>query len=163
MTAKTAQPSSEKALKLVEKMMTLVNIRGKTFLSRLQVTDDLVKYHRLRASMPAKLWKWTEVASWTWTGDKEHINALEVRTVLTALRWRLERYKRVHFKAATNHAQDLCASACYAFPRGVDLCSHQRKSSGCAKSAPAEEKMGSMPKRHLEAKLKQNALRSVKV
>ena len=89
--------SCNKALRLVKKMLTLVSIKGEDI--NLQTSsEDLVRYHRLRASIPAKLWRWKTVASWQWTGDKEHINALEMRAILTSLRWRLERHKRVHVK-----------------------------------------------------------------
>jgi hypothetical protein len=87
----------EKALKLVHKLLTLVSVKGEDIALQ-AASDDLVKYHRLRASVPAKLWRWYTAASWKWTGEKEHINALEMRAVLTALRWRLERHKKVHVK-----------------------------------------------------------------
>ena len=35
---------------------------------------------------------------WKWTGQREHINALELRAVLTSLRWRLERQKQTNVK-----------------------------------------------------------------
>jgi hypothetical protein len=87
----------EKALKLVHKLLTLVSVKGEDIALQ-AASDDLVKYHRLRASVPAKLWRWYTAASWKWTGEKEHINVLEMRAVLTALRWRLERHKKVHVK-----------------------------------------------------------------
>ena len=89
--------SSGKALQLVRKMLTLVSIKGED-ISLQSSSEDLVRYHRLRSSIPAKLWKWKTVASWKWSGAKEHINSLEMRAVLTSLRWRLERHKRVHEK-----------------------------------------------------------------
>lgn len=39
----------------------------------------------------------------------------------------------------------------YSFIRGVGLCPHKTEPSGCAKQAPAEKEVVSMPKRHLEA------------
>ena len=87
----------EKALKLVHKLLTLVSVKGEDIALQ-AASDDLVKYHRLRASVPAKLWRWYTAASWKWTGEKEHINVLEMRAVLTALRWRLECHKKVHVK-----------------------------------------------------------------
>lgn len=85
-------------MELVKKLLTLVSIKGEDILIQ-SATEDLTRYHRLRASIPAKLWRWKAVASWRWTGSAEHINALETRAVLTALRWRLERHKisRVKF------------------------------------------------------------------
>ena len=47
--------------------------------------------HRLRASIPAKLWKWRSIAGWAWKSQEAHINELELRAVLTTLSWRLER------------------------------------------------------------------------
>ena len=79
-------------LELVKKLLTLVSIKGEDILIQ-AASEDLTRYHRLRASIPAKLWRWKAVASWRWTGSAEHINALEIRAVLTALRWRLERHK----------------------------------------------------------------------
>lgn len=49
-------------------------------------TEHLVRYHRLRTSIPSKLWKWKEIAGWAWK-SKEHINQLEMRSVLTTLRY----------------------------------------------------------------------------
>ena len=89
--------SNGQALQLVRKMLTLVSVKGED-ISLQTSSEDLVRYHRLRASVPAKLWKWKTVASWKWTGCREHINSLETRAVLTSLRWRLERHKRTHLK-----------------------------------------------------------------
>ena len=61
-------------------------------------SDEPVKYQRLRASIPARLWKWKTVASWRWLGKREHINVLELRAVLTSLRWRIERQRRLRTK-----------------------------------------------------------------
>ena len=97
MVGKVGTPGTGKALDLVYKLMTLVGMKGED-ISLQASSEDLVRYHRLRASIPAKLWKWKTVASWHWTGDKEHINCLELRAVLTALRWRLERHKKVHVR-----------------------------------------------------------------
>ena len=91
----SAEPA--RALMLVEKLMTLVSVKGEDLMLQ-SASEDLAKYHRLRSSVPARLWKWSTVASWKWTGDKEHINSLELRAVLTSLRWRLERHKKVQIK-----------------------------------------------------------------
>lgn len=60
-------------------------------------SEDQVRYQRLRASMPAKLWKWKTVSGWVW-GNPEHINVLELRAALTAVRWRIEKKKIIHSK-----------------------------------------------------------------
>ena len=84
-------------LALVRKLLTLVSMKGEDLLLQ-TASEDLTKFQRLRASIPAKLWRWKTVASWRWTGSGEHINSLELRAVLTSLRWRLERHKAVHCK-----------------------------------------------------------------
>ena len=97
MNSTRGQSSREQALALVRKLLTMVSVKGED-ISLQTSSDDLVKYHRLRASIPARLWRWKTVAGWKWTGQQEHINSLEMRAVLTALRWRLERHKKVHAK-----------------------------------------------------------------
>ena len=52
-------------------------------------TSDPLRYHRLRASIPANLWKWRTICGWSWSGQREHINSLELRAVYTTLRWRI--------------------------------------------------------------------------
>ena len=61
-------------------------------------SEDSIKYHRLRASVPAKLWRWRTVVGWKWKGNREHINVLELRAAFTALRWRIERKQLLHTK-----------------------------------------------------------------
>ena len=84
-------------LALAKKFLTLVSTKGEDVLLQ-SSSEDLVKYHRLRASIPSNLWNWQTVASWRWTGPPEHINSLELRAVLTSLRWKLERHKQTHLK-----------------------------------------------------------------
>ena len=60
--------------------------------------EELVRYHRLRASLPPRLWRWGVASSWRWNGEREHINVLEMRAVLNSLKWRLERQSRVKIK-----------------------------------------------------------------
>ena len=74
---------------LVTRLLGQVSVKGEDIL--LQLGSDLpARYHRLRASIPSKLWRWKDIAGWRWTGDVEHINALELRAVKTALVWRLK-------------------------------------------------------------------------
>ena len=88
---------SQLALQLHRKLTGLVSIKGEDIL--LSSSSDIqVKHHRLRSSVPAKLWRWKAVCGWKWTGEKEHINSLELRAVLTTLRWRIEKLKQVHVK-----------------------------------------------------------------
>lgn len=83
--------------KLIKKLTCLVSLKGEDLLLQSQ-TEDVVRYHRLRASVPARLWKWRVAASWQWSADREHINVLEMRAVLNALRWRLERKGQTQIK-----------------------------------------------------------------
>ena len=79
---------------LVRKLGNLVSIKGEDILLATP-TSQLTKYHRLRASIPGKLWRWKIITGWSWTGSKEHINSLELRGVLTSLKWRLERQRHM--------------------------------------------------------------------
>jgi hypothetical protein len=76
--------------KLVTKLLTLVGVKGEDLMLQAS-SEDQVKYHRLRASVPAKLWKWRTITGWKWRDQNEHINVLEMRAVFTALRWRIEK------------------------------------------------------------------------
>ena len=78
---------------LVRKLCGSVSLKGEDIL--LQAGTDIpVHYHRLRSSIPAKLWRWKDVAGWKWCGNPEHINALELRSVLTTIKWRVEQMKQ---------------------------------------------------------------------
>ena len=92
-----SKTTTERAKSLVEKLLTMVSQKGEDLMIQAS-SEELSRYQRLRMSIPARLWKWGTVASWKWTGDREHINSLELRAVLTALRWRLERHKKVQVK-----------------------------------------------------------------
>ena len=48
---------------LVRKLMTLVSMKGEDLLLQAS-SEDVVHYHRLRASIPANLWKWATAAGW---------------------------------------------------------------------------------------------------
>ena len=74
---------------LAFKLCNLVSMKGEDILLSTP-SSQLVKYHRLRASVPAKLWKWTVVAGWKWRRGKEHINSLELRAILNAVKWRIQ-------------------------------------------------------------------------
>ena len=88
-------PSNE--VRLVRKLCTLVSIKGDDLLLQ-STSEDQVRYQRLRASLPAKLWKWRTICGWKWSQQTEHINVLELRAVLTALKWRIERKGVLHSK-----------------------------------------------------------------
>ena len=77
---------------LVKKMLGIISMKGEDLL--LQSTSELlVKHHRLRASIPARLWKWRTVAGWRWSSHSDHINILELRAVLTTIQWWVKRKK----------------------------------------------------------------------
>ena len=74
---------------LVQKLANMVSVKGEDIMLSAP-SSQLCKYQRLRSSVPSKLWKWRVVTGWRWTGSKEHINSLELRAVLTTMKWRLE-------------------------------------------------------------------------
>ena len=78
---------------LVRKLAGLTSLKGEDLLLQSH-TDVPTRYHRLRASVPAKLWRWSTVAGWKWEGSSEHINVLELRSVLTTIKWRVEQLKQ---------------------------------------------------------------------
>ena len=70
---------------LSRRLAGLVSVKGEDLMLQAP-TEHLVRYHRLRTSIPSKLWKWKEIAGWAWK-SKEHINQLEMRSVLTTLQY----------------------------------------------------------------------------
>ena len=78
-------PSADGTL-LVKKLAGLVSIKGEDLLLQAS-TEQQVKYQRLRASLPSRLWKWKTIAGWAWKGSPEHINVLELRAIYTSIRW----------------------------------------------------------------------------
>ena len=76
--------------RLVSKLLTMVSFKGEDLLLQ-SSSEDQVKYHRLRASIPSGLWAWKTITGWKWRDSNEHINVLEMRAVLTAMRWRIEK------------------------------------------------------------------------
>ena len=74
---------------LADKLCNLLSIKGEDILLTTPVSQQ-VKYHRLRSTVPGKLWKWKVISGWKWHSSSEHINSLELRAVFTSLRWRIE-------------------------------------------------------------------------
>ncbi len=72
------------------KLSNLVSVKGEDIMLTAS-TQEQVKFHRLRASVPGRLWKWKIVTGWKWKGSSEHINVLEMRAILTTIRWRVEK------------------------------------------------------------------------
>ena len=71
---------------LVRKLAGLVSMKGEDLLLQAS-SEPQVKYQRLRASLPSRLWRWKTIAGWAWSGSPEHINVLELRAVFTTVRW----------------------------------------------------------------------------
>lgn len=97
------EPSSTDPYLLAFKLSNLVSMKG----DDLMVSGDTsqqTRHHRLRASVPSKLWQWRIVAGWTWRLGREHINSLELRAILTSLRWRVEH--RGHCNTRLLHLTD---------------------------------------------------------
>eukprot|EP00438_Fugacium_kawagutii_P008896 Skav215704 [mRNA] locus=scaffold2573:57842:63963:+ [translate_table: standard] len=97
MTAKRHKVVAGQERQLVKKFLSTISMKGEDILLQAS-TEDQTRYHRLRSRIPAHLWRWHTAASWQWSSKGEHINALELRAVLTSLRWRLERHKKLHTK-----------------------------------------------------------------
>ena len=96
---KKSSPVGEQ--RLVKKLLNLVSLKGEDIMLQAP-SEDTLRYHRLRASLPAKLWKWRR--GWRWSGSPEHINVLELRAVLTIIRWRI--LKRRAFRTKMVHMID---------------------------------------------------------
>eukprot|EP00438_Fugacium_kawagutii_P001652 Skav236323 [mRNA] locus=scaffold97:171922:176667:+ [translate_table: standard] len=88
---------------LAYKLCNLVSIKGEDILLSSSTTQQ-VKFHRLRASVPARLWRWRIITGWKWRYGKEHINSLELKAILTTLRWRFEHQQ--HFNQRIVHMTD---------------------------------------------------------
>ena len=73
---------------LVKKLGGLVSVKGEDLLLQAP-TENLVKFHRLRASVPGRLWKWRTVCWWRWQSHTDHVNILEMRATLTSIKWRI--------------------------------------------------------------------------
>lgn len=85
---------------LTRRLAGLVSVKGEDLLLQAS-SEQLVRHHRLRTSIPGKLWKWRAVAGWSWSGSKEHINVLEMRAVLTSVKYwivkqKLQGHKLLH-------------------------------------------------------------------
>ena len=97
LTAPATEGSSLGSRTLVEKLLNLVSLKGEDIMIQAP-SEETLRYHRLRASLPAALWKWKTITGWHWRGSPEHINVLEMRPVLTTLRWRVVKRKTFNSK-----------------------------------------------------------------
>lgn len=82
---------------LAFKLSNLVSIKGEDILLTSSASEQ-AKFHRLRASVPSKLWNWKVITGWKWKHKGDHINVLELRAILASLRWRVEHKKQCHHR-----------------------------------------------------------------
>eukprot|EP00438_Fugacium_kawagutii_P010420 Skav220420 [mRNA] locus=scaffold639:671867:673685:+ [translate_table: standard] len=82
-------PSDEDPLRLTRKLGNLISIKGEDLMLQASHAQQ-VKFQRLRAAVPSRLWRWRIVTGWQWRSTNEHINSLELRAILTSMRWRIE-------------------------------------------------------------------------
>ena len=88
---------------LISRLGTLVSTKGSDILLKAE-TEPVATYDKLRTTVPAHLWSWKTVCGWRWKygqspEQQEHINKLELRAVLTSIRWRIfkQRIKKTRF------------------------------------------------------------------
>eukprot|EP00438_Fugacium_kawagutii_P021141 Skav230969 [mRNA] locus=scaffold644:24288:26192:+ [translate_table: standard] len=97
------EASPQDPLILARKLGNLVGLKGEDLMLQASSSQQ-VKFQRLRAGVPAKLWRWRIVTGWQWRSQDEHINSLELRAILTAIRWRVEH--KGHFARRFLHLTD---------------------------------------------------------
>ena len=82
---------------LIRKLCSLMSTRGIDILLQ-SPSEPVQTYDRLRTSVPARLWKWQDACAWQWKrpqhGPPEHINRLELRAILTSVKWRVLKAKQ---------------------------------------------------------------------
>ena len=93
---------NEASLQLARKLASFVSIKGEDILLQAP-SEGNIRFYRLRASVPAALWRWKVVTGWAWRHGYAHINELELRAVLTTLSWRLQ---RIHLQCRFVHLVD---------------------------------------------------------
>ena len=76
------------------KCLGLASSKGEDLLVH-AVSDPARRYFRLRASVPGRLWHWREISGWRWKLAGEHINVLELRAILTSVKWKVSRSKKL--------------------------------------------------------------------
>ena len=94
---RSSQPALPEEV-LTKKLVNFVSIKGEDLLLQAK-SENTIKFHRLRASVPGKLWKWRTICGWPWKRQGYHINVLEVEAVHTCLQWRIcrKRHQRCRF------------------------------------------------------------------
>ena len=81
-------------VQLVKKLIGLTSMKGEDLMIQ-SGSDPAPRHFRLRASVPGRMWKWREICGWRWMHSGEHINGLELRAILTSVKWKIWRCKRV--------------------------------------------------------------------
>ena len=94
---KVKKEGTEGEYDLVAKLLNMVSLKGEDIMVQAP-TEETLRYHRLRASLPSTLWSWKTVMGWRWNDASEHINVLEMRAALTSLRWRVVKRRAVQSK-----------------------------------------------------------------
>ena len=81
-------------VQLVKKLIGLTSMKGEDLMVQ-SSSDPAPRHFRLRASVPGRMWKWREISGWRWKHSGEHINGLELRAILTSVKWKVWRCKRI--------------------------------------------------------------------
>ena len=82
---------------LVRKLLGMATSKGEDLMIHAG-SDPLPRHARLRASIPGRLWRWKEISGWRWRHEGDHINLLELRAILTTIRWKILRGKRLRVR-----------------------------------------------------------------
>eukprot|EP00438_Fugacium_kawagutii_P016151 Skav228276 [mRNA] locus=scaffold6733:108207:110481:- [translate_table: standard] len=105
-------------IELPRKLGCLLSMKGEDVLLSTP-TSQLTRFHRLRASVPGRLWRWRVIAGWRWSNSRDHINSLELRAILTTFKWRLEHQQ--HFNCRMLHLTDSLVCGVSGFVHGSDM------------------------------------------
>ena len=90
-------PPGQDTVALVRKLFGMTTSKGEDLMVHAG-TDPLPRHARLRASVPGRLWRWKEISGWRWKHEGDHINLLELRAILTTIRWKILRGHRVRYR-----------------------------------------------------------------
>ena len=78
---------------LASRMAGLVSVKGEDLMIQ-SASEPLLRHQRFRHTVPSKAWKWKEVCGWQWHGEPEHINQLEMRAVMTSVKYWISKQRR---------------------------------------------------------------------
>ena len=93
-----SKPTPGWEAQMVKKLMGVVSTKGSDLLLQ-GPSEHQVKFHRLRASIPSKQWKWKDVTGWGWRKQGDHINVLEMRSVYTTIKWWVKKRRAKHARS----------------------------------------------------------------